>query len=587
MPKKRTNPFPEFTDKFLRDLAGERSFQRGKDYFADGRVEDLVLHGGELRTTVFGTEDYLVTFAVKGSELTFFCDCPYGQEGHFCKHCVATALAWREAGGRAGKPDHDSEVITLDELRPWLESQSPEDLASMLLDAAADHELLREKLLRRAAKGMGRGIDWNALKKSLERATRTGGFVDYREAWGFADGVREAIEPLKELLQDDPDAHGEAVLTLTEFALKRMERAMGEADDSDGSIGLVFEELQTLHLDACKSARLDPEALAKRLFDWEMATDWDTFYNAFETYGELLGKKGRLRYRNLAEATWDSVPAIGPGEDRQSFEGNRFRLSSIMEAIARDSGDVEAVVAVKAKDLSSPYSYLQIAELYWEAKQVDCAIDWAVRGLKDFPQEKDSRLVEFLAHAYHHKRRHAEAMDLVWDLFVARPDIEEYTRLLKHAKRARARNAWRRRALQHLEDKAERDPERKRTSRMWWSSGYTQETLVRIHLSEKHVAAAWQAATEKPLSSRALNLELARARAKTHPADAIPLLVADVEASIDRKNNGAYDEAVTRLLEIKKLYLKTKDKTGWVTLLERLRLQHKAKRNFVARASKL
>lgn len=39
-----------------------------------------------------------------------------------------------------------------------------------------------------------------------------------------------------------------------------------------------------------------------------------------------------------------------------------------MEAQASQTGDVEAVVAIKRRDLSSAYAYLQIAETYRAAR---------------------------------------------------------------------------------------------------------------------------------------------------------------------------------------------------------------------------
>ena len=41
-----------------------------------------------------------------------------------------------------------------------------------------------------------------------------------------------------------------------------------------------------------------------------------------------------------------------------------IRITHIMETLARRTGDLEAIIAVKARDLSSPYAFLQIAETY-------------------------------------------------------------------------------------------------------------------------------------------------------------------------------------------------------------------------------
>jgi uncharacterized Zn finger protein len=41
---------------------------------------------------VFGTDEYEVQLTVTERGLAGECSCPYGQDGFFCKHCVATGL---------------------------------------------------------------------------------------------------------------------------------------------------------------------------------------------------------------------------------------------------------------------------------------------------------------------------------------------------------------------------------------------------------------------------------------------------------------------------------------------------------------
>src|SRR5690606_33231883 len=111
----------------------------------------------------------------------------------------------------------------------------------------------------------------------------------------------------------------------------------------------------------------------------------------------------------------------------------RFRLTNIMEALARTTGDLDAVVAIKAKNLSHAYAFLQIAELYGDARRHDDALAWAERGLKAFPKNTDSRLLEFLATEYHRRGRHDEAIALGWRQFDERPSLETYRVLKSHA----------------------------------------------------------------------------------------------------------------------------------------------------------
>src|SRR5206468_3085717 len=154
----------------------------------------------------------------------------------------------------------------------------------------------------------------------------------------------------------------------------------------------------------------------------------------------------------------------------------------IVETLARQTGNVEAVVAVKKRDLSLPYSYLQIAETYKQAGQHDLALDWAERGLKAFPERPDSRLREFLAAEYHRRKRHNDAMALVWAEFTGRTDLEQYRKLKNHADRAGQWAVWREKALVRIREEiaaAKRAPERNR----WIVAGRVDHSrLVRIFM---------------------------------------------------------------------------------------------------------
>src|SRR5208282_1611697 len=131
-------------------------------------------------------------------------------------------------------------------------------------------------------------------------------------------------------------------------------------------------------------------------------------------------ERGLAAYRQRAEAAWARVPQTKPGEKDTEEYGRTYRIKSIMETLARQSGDIEALVAVKARDLSNAYTFLQIAEICHEAGQDDKAMEWAERGIKAFPDRTDSRLREFLADEYHRRKRHDEAMQPIWKTFAER-----------------------------------------------------------------------------------------------------------------------------------------------------------------------
>ncbi len=158
-------------------------------------------------------------------------------------------------------------------------------------------------------------------------------------------------------------------------------------DDSDGSMGELLDRLQDIHLTACKAAKPDPQALAKRLFDWELHGDWDTFRDAVLTYAEVLGDKGLKHYRELAEAAWAAVPTLGPG-DGNSDRYRRFNIKHIMETLAQAGGGLDELIAVKQRDLSSSYTFLEIAQACRQAGAEDRALAWAEKGVAGSPRRR-------------------------------------------------------------------------------------------------------------------------------------------------------------------------------------------------------
>lgn len=156
-----------------------------------------------------------------------------------------------------------------------------------------------------------------------------------------------AIEAVAELFEQ---GHAEAVIELCEYALTRVEKTLEQVDDSDGYMSLLLDPLQELPLAACNKAKPDPEALAERLFNWELTGDWDTFHGAAQTYSRLLGRRGAQRYRELAEVQWAGVKPLKSGENDPARYGKRYRITRIMQGLAEQTGDIEALVAIKQRD---------------------------------------------------------------------------------------------------------------------------------------------------------------------------------------------------------------------------------------------
>lgn len=244
--------------------------------------------------------------------------------------------------------------------------------------------------------------------------------------------------------------------------------------------------------------------------------------------------------------------------------------------------DIEAIVAVKSRNLSSAYRFLQITEAYYEAKKYDQALEWAERGVKAFPDRTDSRLRDFLAEEYHRRKRHDEAMELIWAQFIEsqHDHLSAYQKLKQHADRVKQWPKWRERAMGFLYEKLEKA--RSNAPKLRWNWGATDYSeLVRILLWEGDVEAAWREAQEGGCSDR-LWLELAALREKDHPEDALEIYRSQIEPLVNRRDNQAYEQAAGYVRKARILMKRLEREEEFAVYLEGIRKAHKPKRNFMA-----
>ena len=549
------------------ELAGETYFERGEGYHRGGNVHDLAEHAGVVVAKVAGTGDYRVRLWAEDG-LDFSCNCPLGVDGEFCKHCVAAGLAWLEGDFSERAPGGSA---TMDDVQAYLEEQDKDLLVRIVMQQAMDDEGLRERLLLRASR-MG-GLDQAAFRRALDDAVS---FDDdyYGPPWEYASGIENVVGAIEELLEE---GFAPEVIELSEYALASVEKAMNY--DVDGTIGEILERLEGIHLKACKRAKPDQEALAKRLFEWELGGDYDTFFDAVNTYADVLGERGLAEYRRLAEKEWADVPTLGPDrEDRPRYYGKREILADIMQTLAYRSGDVEAIVAIKSKDLRNSFAYLEIAQLYKQQGDDEKALEWAEEGAWVFPGGGHPNLRRFLADEYHDRGRHEEAMDLVWKEFAEVPRLHYYQELKDHAERAGTWESWRGKALDFLREVIASQKKESNSSYLFFAMDHSE--LVGILLWEGNVEDAWREAKEGGCSD-GLWLDLAARREEDHPEDSLVVYQGRIEPLVNLTNNKAYKRAYELILKVRTLMRRLGRQTEFDEYVELLRLEYKRKRNFI------
>lgn len=286
---------PRFDVAALRTQAGDKVFARGEEYHRDGKVDLLSVERDRVLARVLGSEDYRTVLRGRGKKIGGECSCPAFRDWGFCKRMVATGLAANEVADDG----RDEGPSVLDRIRAHLKQKGVDALVELVVELVErDTALFRKLDIAATASSTG---DVKRLEKQLRRAvdgaTRTGGFVDYDEADDWADNVGAALGAIAQLVEGP---HATLAIKLALHAIDRIEDAMEEIDDSDGHGRALLEQAGDIHLAACLAAKPDPVALARELFPRQLHGQYDTFHRAVVRYDEALGEAGLGEYRRLA-----------------------------------------------------------------------------------------------------------------------------------------------------------------------------------------------------------------------------------------------------------------------------------------------
>ena len=546
---------PRFDIAALRRLAGS-AFTRGEAYHRDGRVEILAIEPRRVLAQVAGTEDYRVNLLGKGETIKGECTCPAFDDYGFCKHMVAAALA-------ANESDHGPEAGgagALARIRAHLADKPNGVLVGMIVELAErDRALFRKLEIASAADGADDKTLAVRFNKAIDQATATRGYVEYGEAGGWAGGVDEALDALDTL----DSRHDRLVLKLAERAIDRIESAIESIDDSDGECGNLLERARDIHIRAARGARPDPMALARDLFERETGDGYGIFDGAAWLYADVLGEAGLAEYRRLATEAWEKLPPL-TGRGREKAEGDYDGLSGILDSFAERDGDVEARIALRAKDLSSPWKYFELAEFCLRHKGAKEALRWAEEGLWTFEDApSDARLVLFAANLLMKADRRGEAEAVLKRAFERAPDFNVYLR-------------WREASGEAARDQALAVVERWAAAETGPSFGRPADLGVKILIHEKRFDMAW-AMTRNHRVSRAVKESLARESEADHPREALDVYAERVDELANEGGNRAYEEAAGFVVRMGRLRARAEQTAYVATLKERFG----RRRNFV------
>ncbi len=553
----KTRNLSRFDVDALRDLAGEKVFARGEAYCRGGHVEILAIESERVVAQVSGTEDYRTVLTGRGKRIGGECSCPAFEEWGVCKHMVAVALIANAAGSDAKAEG----AGTLSRIRQHLKLKSIDMLVEMIVELAERDAKIYRKLDLAAATSQADDPTLEAnLRKAIDKATRTRGLVEYDEAGDWAAGVEGVLDVVAALVSN---GRGGLALKLADHALSKIEAAIEHVDDSDGYCGAMLSRACEIHLAACQAVRPDPVKLAGELFSREMDDQYDIFHRAAATYADVLGVDGLAEYRRRASEAWQKLPPrSNGGGSMQDRDAGYDCLKRMLDFFAERDGDVEARIALRAKDLSSPWRYLELAEFCLSQGCEQEALSRAEEGLWIFEDgQPDGRLVGFAAQLLVKRKRKSDAEALLWRAFEKAPSLEFYGKL-RSIGGARVQG----RAIAFLEEQLAKEKPRQ------WH--FPSTLLIQILMEDKMFDRAWQIARRHG-TSPGLAETLARASEASHPAEALEVYVQRVEEIVNSSNR--YEEASRLVTHMAKL----RSATEQAAYVGGLKERYNRRRNFM------
>lgn len=520
-------------------------------------VSGLEVGDGWIRAVVHGTERYEAELLLgKRGRLSGTCDCPYGQEGNFCKHLVAlglTVLSQETDVLRRGELARDR----AHGLGAWLSSLSREELLALLQQETAQDRQLRRRLELKAASTRG---DLAGIRARIRELFDIGpfaryGYVEYTDAQAYADQAGQAVTAIKALTGSGRP--GDAMV-LAQEAISLLAAVVESIDDSDGSLTQIGGDLADAHYNACRQARFEPEKLARWLVthaldDASDLTDIDPLQ-----YKDLLGGRGMASLRHHAVNAW---------------QANRtgWAEKHLMQRLVKSEQDTDTLIAMHAADLAANgHTHLLIARELDTAGRPTEAFEWAERGIEETKDlaTVDTALVDYLADRYQQADRPADALTLRRDHFTARRTLLTY-RQLRTAARATGRwPAEREEALSLLRS----DTTRKNT--------HASHVLVDVLLDDKDIDTAWQVATDSGADDKQW-LALASQSHATRPGDALSVYHRLVAALTRQTGDRAYEQLVSLLLSTRDCHDHLGTPELFTVYVADLRIAQKRKRNLM------
>jgi len=557
------------SESVIKTLAGEAAYQRGLNYYNEGRVTQLNINDTRISGMVEGDRQYRVTLNHTAKIFDGSCDCPASDNFDFCKHCVAVGLAYyyQTQTNREMADAGDADAVRL-YLNTFTKPQLVEELHTLIESDQSlyDHWLLRAEIA-------GGNLSSKDLRKRITQA------IPYKPSglWRpqeVANYFSESILALKVLEQAILSLAAPSAIKLVIYAIERLEKSLETIDDRTGHVS----DLNKLLVKWFHRTLSSPEWQAKERVQLlsKLILNEKHNYDVLKLPNGVIDLISDKESEDVMEAiakAWNQMPP--PSKESRTQSGLYARLETLLledalllnnhgrelEILAKGAVDTDRCLKLVSKCIH--YQRLDEAKKWLEyASQVQTLSSHDVSAIEIHQIALWLALGEF-----------NQALEAQWSRFEESEEPSDLREVYQTAEKTHQERAYLQQGIRYLNSKIE---PRQNTSR----NQQRVENLIAIYLSHNIVDDAIALAGQHKVHPSTL-MAVANA-APLHSTKTIGLAERAV-VNLIKLNSGETNDRANWFLQ--KLYVNAKpqDKALIKEMIQRLysKPENKRKTNFV------
>ncbi|OUS37131.1 hypothetical protein A9R01_05020 ['Osedax' symbiont bacterium Rs2_46_30_T18] len=569
----------DLSDEKLKRLAGTSAFHRGYSYYKQDPQLVYKIKGTKVSANVSGTYAYQqqLTFALQGVD--GHCSCPASENIDFCKHCVAVVLAVRESQATSTitkNPKVSAKLKELDTLQRFLGKLERSELEISLLKLISEDKAQFSQWALRAHNALN-PVDAKFLKKKITQAFPINKHLHRYSQVGQYFAQAEPIIDL--LLEQREGLSTDALFSLTDYALTRLDKALQTVDDSGGYRFHCQDSLSQLFIQGVEAKQFGLQELVAFLLT-KFKENNEIAPDVPDAYQHLLGDEGLHAFYQALLLLWRNTPVPSATEKCSETwdENSHYHLFFYqLNNHARQTKNLDLLIELQQRNARTASDFANLLDFLIEANEWERAAITLKRAQKC----KDShyvanQLLNSEIKLLIQEEKYTQAYSLLGQAFSTKPSLYWYKKMHQFSEQysynpvPQSVNFEPQTILNQLKERQQEDPLNQFTfSRLildilFYHQRYSE--VLKIEAQDK---------LPKEYLSRLIDAYPAS------PDVTLPLYEKLVAAYVRFSDNEHYRQAISVLITAKRVCLTPESKSQFSLLLERITITYKAKRNFI------